>query len=214
MSCRHKFYDELGLLHLDYAPVTLIVGTFNPEWPEENTAQWFYGRTHNKYGKQSNNFWDVLPRLYGQASLIHRGPEEWRAFCRDHKIAITDLISSIADADQSLATHRKWLGSYSDKALATKFSKQTSNKIVDLLIRQKSIRNVYLTRGLSEKFWEELWKPVAEHCQKNNLHAKTLLTPSRYAFYQHGSYNREYPSAKIPALADYVRMRWEENWHG
>jgi len=48
MACNHKFIEYLNLENLDFEPTTLIVGTFNPEWPAGNQAEWFYGRTHNQ----------------------------------------------------------------------------------------------------------------------------------------------------------------------
>ena len=63
MACNHKFQNELSLQGLDYVPTTLIVGTFNPEWPEGNNARWFYGRTDNNY------FWDLLPKMFGDEGL-------------------------------------------------------------------------------------------------------------------------------------------------
>ncbi|MBD0333667.1 MAG: hypothetical protein ICV66_13555, partial [Chitinophagaceae bacterium] len=92
MACLHKFHLYLNLERLDFEPTTLIVGTFNPSWPATNTAEWFYGRTHDKQGTQNNNFWDVLPRLYGGDSLINKTPTEWKTFCHNKQIAITDII--------------------------------------------------------------------------------------------------------------------------
>src|SRR3954469_16587928 len=115
MSCNHKFQKELNLELIDYDPATLIVGTFSPDLPTENPAEWFYGRTANNY------FWDVLPRLYGEASLINATPEEWKQFCHDKQIAITDLISSIDDAEPDNAEHAKMLGGFSDDALEYNF---------------------------------------------------------------------------------------------
>ena len=93
MPCHHKFQNHLDITNIDFEPTTLIVGTFNPSWPATNNSEWFYGRTAKNY------FWDVLPRLYGEESLINAGAKEWTQFCRDKHIAITDLISSIDDAE-------------------------------------------------------------------------------------------------------------------
>jgi len=41
MPCFHKFLNYLNLETLDFEPTTLIVGTFNPEWPIGNNAMWF-----------------------------------------------------------------------------------------------------------------------------------------------------------------------------
>ena len=86
MSFKHKFQNELNLEFVDYEPATLIVGTFIPELAAGEGVPWFYGRTEH------NCFWSVLPRLYGEASLINASPADWRLFCRRNKIAITDII--------------------------------------------------------------------------------------------------------------------------
>lgn len=55
MPCNHKFQEDLNLERLDFKPTTLIVGTFNPEWPDGNQAQWFYGRTHDQNGNRNTH---------------------------------------------------------------------------------------------------------------------------------------------------------------
>lgn len=99
MACKHKFYNDLNPI-LDFEPETLIVGTFNPEFPSTNKAEWFYGRI-------KNNFWYVLPKVYGDESLRGKSPKEWKQFCKKRKIIITDLIASIDDADRTNEEHRK-----------------------------------------------------------------------------------------------------------
>ncbi len=74
MSCNHKFIRDLELERIDFEPTTLIVGTFNPEWPANNTVEWFYGQTHDANSNRSNNFWDILPKIYGEPSLIDATP--------------------------------------------------------------------------------------------------------------------------------------------
>lgn len=39
MPCNHKFLEFLNLEKLDFTPTTLIVGTFNPEWPDTNQGK-------------------------------------------------------------------------------------------------------------------------------------------------------------------------------
>ena len=109
------------------------MGTFNPSWPANNLAQWFYGRTANNF------FWDVLPRFHNQGSLLGGTTAQWKTFCRQHHIAITDLISSINDA----------------------------------------------------------------YCNANNIYSTTLITPSRYAYFQKGKYNKTNPENQL-SLVDYV----------
>lgn len=213
MACNHKFQNELTLRGLNYEPSTLIVGTFNPEWPEGNNAKWFYGRTHDNHGNQNNNFWDVLPKLYGEGSLISAGPDEWKTFCRNKKIAITDLINSIDDAVEGFSEHKKILSTYSDNDIATKFNQHTLVNIIDILQRNQSIKNIYLTRGIGETFWRRLWSPVIQYAKNTNIHEARLLTPSGYAFYQQGRYNRNNPNKRIDNLADFILHSWKNVWH-
>lgn len=207
MPCNHKFQSDLNLTKINFEPNTLIVGTFNPAWPANNTAEWFYGRT------AKNHFWDVLPRLYGEASLINDTPVEWKQFCHEKKIAITDLISSIDDADPDNSEHAKMLGGFSDNAIEHNFDDINYVNIVQILQRQPAIRNIYLTRGITEAFWRHIWNPVMHYCSVNNIHERKLLTPSGNAFYQHGAYNNQHPENKIAQLEDYILMRWQQEWH-
>ena len=122
MACIHKFAAYLGLNRLDFEPITLIIGTFNPGWDNlNNNAQWFYGRTHDANGNQNNNFWDVLPRLYNEPSLINGTPQQWRAFCSGKQIAITDLIANIDDADPTNPNHIQLMTGFADDEIANNF---------------------------------------------------------------------------------------------
>ena len=207
MACTHKFRNYLDLEQLDFEPTTLVVGTFNPEWPESNRAQWFYGRTANNY------FWDILPRLYRQGSLINATHIEWKQFCHDKQIAITDLISSIDDANPDNPKHHKMLGGFSDNAIVHNFDDFSYINIVQLLRLNPSIKNVYFTRGVTEAFWKHLWNPVTHYCNHNNIRERKLLTPSGEAIYQHEEYNNQNPENQILLLEDYILMRWLQEWH-
>jgi hypothetical protein len=206
MPCNHKFLNYLNLQLLDFEPTILIVGTFSPEWPASNTAEWFYGRT------ASTCFWEVLPRLYGEKSLNAEGPAAWKQFCHDKKIAITDLISDIDDADPANRGHQKMLGGFSDNAIIHNFEDLNYIDIVDLLRRHPSIRQVYLTRSVTDAFWRHQWNPVAHYCNRNGIYAGVLLTPFDDAAEHQEEYNSHNPDAQIPVLADYVLMRWQQVW--
>jgi len=207
MPCKHKFYNELSLAHLDFEPQTLIVGTFSPEWPADNTAEWFYGRTGESL------FWDVLPRVYGSASLLDAGVSEWRQFCKEHKIAFTDLIAEIEDADPESRKHQKMLGGFSDKAIMHNFDDFDFTNIVALLRSHSAIKNIYLTRGITEAFWRHLWSPVMRYCNEHGLHERILLTPDESATYQYEAYNAANAGNPLPSFTDYLVMRWKEVWH-
>jgi len=212
MPCPHKFRDQLDLAQLDYEPETLIVGTFNPAWPAENTARWFYGRTHDAQGHRSNNFWEVLPQVYDEGSLIDSVPVEWKAFCRRHRIAITDLIAGIADADEENPEHVNWLSGYSDQQLAAHFNKHEFVDIGAILQRYPTIQHIYLTRG-AWGFWRQRWAPVLAVALREGKYARTLLTPSDWARIQHRLYNRQNPGQTIAKLPDFILMRWKQVWH-
>ena len=206
MSCPHKFQQYLSLERLDFEPTTLMVGTFNPAWPDGNQAEWFYGRTSKNY------FWDVLPRLYGKSTLINSTHTEWKEFCNQNQIAITDLISCINDAEAGNPDHIRWLSNFSDKNIATKFNDHAFVAIDAILEQHPTIRNVYFTRGLSEGFWKKQWFPVQAYCAANNIRCTTLVTPSGYAYYQQGRWNKKNPNNKLE-LGDYILMRWQQVWH-
>jgi hypothetical protein len=212
MACNHKFQSYLHLEKLDFEPTTLIVGSFIPEWPE-NMAEWFYGRIYDVDGKRVNCFWDILPRLYGEQSLIEAGADEWKQFCRRHKIAVTDLISSIDDAEPDNRKHTAMLASLADNAMFYNFDDFVFVNIVQLLQRHSSIRNVYLTRGVTEAFWKHAWNPAMRYCNLNHLHERRLLPPSTSDLYQHTLHNTENPDNQIPLVEDYILMRWKKEWH-
>ncbi|HLP37048.1 hypothetical protein [Lacibacter sp.] len=216
MPCNHKFIDYLNLEHLDFEPTTLIVGTFNPEWPAGNNAEWFYGRTHHHHGNQNNNFWDVLPRLYqGEHSLINAVHADWKAFCSRKQIALTDLITTIKDADQDDPDDVALIGNYADNAIADNFHDFVFTDIISLLQNNPTINNVYITNGVNGAFWNALWTPVVHYCEENNIRSTTLLTPSKNARFSMFAHNHNNPNNQynMANLNEYILMRWQEQWH-
>lgn len=205
MPCPHKFQKYLNLENLDFAPETLIVGTFNPAWPEDNYAEWFYGRFRN------NHFWDVLPRVYGKPSLIESNPLEWKMFCKENRIAITDLISQISDADHTNPEHHKILKSYSDKKIASQFKEFRFVDIPAILYHHSSIKNVYLTRSMGETFWKRLAMPIKQTCAEKGIGFTPLMTPSGYAFYQQGKYNKCNPK-NLLSIEEFIFTKWTDSW--
>lgn len=207
MACKHKFYDDLFLEKLDFKPTTLIVGTFNPSWPEGNEASWFYGRTKNNY------FWEVLPRLYNETSMLDADINEWKKFCKKHSIAITDLIASINDAEEDNPEHEKILGRYSDSAIANTFKDFSTGHIKLILKISTSINCVYLTRRGQGKVWKKLWRDVEDECDKNGIiKREELLTPSMYARYQYGRDKKKNKTEAVK-LEDYILEKWKSKWH-
>jgi hypothetical protein len=201
MACIHKFSNDLYLERIDFEATTLIVGTFNPGWDNlSNYAQWFYGRTNNNY------FWDVLPRLYENINLRLEPHNEWKIFCRRHKIALTDLIYSIDDADCNNPIHINHLKNYRDDAIARYFQQFTDVNIPTILANHPGIAHIYLTRQLGSDFWQQKWLPIAQYCNENNIKIQTLLTPS-------GSARFQIPKDMDAALRDFIFTNWQKCWH-
>ena len=212
MPCNHKFSKYLNLEKIDFVPTTLIVGTFNPGWDNlGNQAEWFYGRTHDEYGYQNNNFWDVLPRLYGQPSLINSNVKEWKSFCSTYKIAITDIIKNIEDANINNNNHVELMTGFADDDIASNFYDFEFVNLVRILRNNPSIENVYITRSM-QGFWKKsLWQLI-NYCGAKNITLKPILTPSGFAYLQQGKYNKANPNNQL-SLPDYILMRWREVWH-
>lgn len=203
MACKHKFIDDLYINYAkDWKPEILIVGTFNPEWTDNNSANWFYGRTENNY------FWKVLPELFGEKSMLCCNKNEWVSFCKIHKIAITDLIECITTANKE--EHRNIINGFSDKAIVENFpfKELTTVTITDIIKKTPSIKQVYLTRGASQGLWKKLWNPVKEYCKQNNIYCEELITPSGYAFYQYKKEERKI----YDSLSTFILARWKEKW--
>ncbi|WP_411726830.1 hypothetical protein [Methyloglobulus sp.] len=201
MACVHKFASNLNLERIDFKPTTLIVGTFNPGWDNlGNYAQWFYGRTNNNY------FWDVLPRLHENSNLRLAPHKEWKAFCSRHKIALTDLIYSIDDADSDNQEHINHLKNYRDDAIARHFCQFTEVNLPAILVNHPSIAHVYLTRQLSGDFWQQKWLPVIRYCNETGKRVEPLLTPS-------GSARFQMTKGVDMTLRDFIFKHWQNSWH-
>jgi hypothetical protein len=206
MACKHKFIEYLTLERLDFEPTTLIVGTFNPEWPEDNYAEWFYGRTSNNY------FWNVLPRMYSpDLNLRQAGPDAWKKFCSEHKVAITDLITSIQDADKDNPIHQEIIGRFSDKDIVKTFHDIEETNIVGLLKRNTTIKQVYLTRQPGFSFYDSLWNPIKDYCTSAGIYSANLLTPSASARFQVKAYKIENPDDPSP-LRNFIYHSWKKQW--
>lgn len=210
MPCNHKFIEYLDLTRLDFEPTTLIVGTFNPAWPAVNQAKWFYGRTRNNY------LWDVLPRLYNEEkNLRTQSHYEWKAFCKNERIALTDVITSINDADEETSNHQKILSSYLDTSISRHFKEFIFTDLVNLVERNPAIQNVYFTRQHGVELFDKQWNSVEQYSlvhPKRQLHIRKLITPSASARFQIKDYKLNNPDDKTP-LRNFIYKSWQLQWH-
>ncbi len=200
MPCKHKFHKHLNLNNLDFIPTTLIIGSFNPEWPTNNYSDWFYGRVKNNY------FWEILPRIYSYDNLRKKTKTDWINFCKINKIAITDLISCINDADESNLNHVNLLKSFSDDSICKNFFNIDFVDIINILERYKSIVNVYFTRKTDVSLIGQKISKLENHLDMKKIRYNELLTPSGGARYQ-------MTKGSGIKLNDFIFNKWKEKWH-
>jgi hypothetical protein len=178
MPCNHKFYVDLQLQYVNWEPTTLFIGTFNPEWQicGNNNAEWFYGRTNR------NEFWCVLPRVFGQDSLLNENNRlTWIDFCRKNNIAITDILSCI-DADITNPAHVDMVCNFSDDKIEDFCV--TVNNIPAILDNFQSIRQICITRQTLTPFWNACFQSTSQYIAlhpERGINLIRLRSPSRGA---------------------------------
>jgi hypothetical protein len=177
MSCEHKFLNDLELAYSDWEIRTLFIGTFNPNWNScSNESNWFYGRT------KRNAFWCILPTIHEGQSLINGNKQDWINFCKRNRIGITDIITSISDANEDNPIHRNYICKFKDDKLEN-FDINITN-VPQILDRYVNIKQVCITRQTLSEFWEDIftelfiWKNEHPERVLDIIH---LRSPSRGA---------------------------------
>ena len=176
MACKHKFINDLQLQYVDWKPKTLFIGTFNPSWKEceNNYADWFYGRV------SKNEFWCILPKIHINQSLINGNRKIWIDFCRKNQIAITDIIKSVPNANSEIEAHQKAICKFKDNDLAN-FEFEINN-IPNILEKNKSIKQICITRKTLPPFWENCFQELIEYVHNHpEITLRFLRSPSRGA---------------------------------
>ncbi|WP_458625992.1 hypothetical protein [Winogradskyella sp. PC D3.3] len=191
IDCWHKFNKNLNLDYVSWEVNTLFIGTFNPGCcNEENSAEWFYGRT------ERNMFWNTLGYIYEQNPLLgtEGNPDDWKSFCERNKLAVTDLLKRVnkvvaKDLKETLCKN------FSDSKLEP-FILQDNvlpTEISNLIEQSSNLQNlkcVYLTRATTNRAWNILWKPIADVCRKRKIHVAKLTTPGGFNYFQ---FNENFP---------------------
>lgn len=179
MPCEHRFIDDL---YPDGQLKYLFIGTFNPSWdrPRNDNANWFYGR-HN------NDFWFIMPQVFGHDSLMDRDFRTNRQFlmnwCIQNDIGLTDLIENIQDADINNDEHKKIILSVKDNAFDA-FEQIIPTDIHAIInANKKTLCGVYLTRYehtlLADGVVNNLWTNIKVACNNLHIYCHDLVTPSR-----------------------------------
>lgn len=179
MPCEHRFINDLypgGQLKY------LFIGTFNPSWdrPQKDNANWFYGR-------QYNDFWFIMPQVFGQQSLMYREFRTNRLFlmnwCIKNNIGLTDIITNIQDGDIKNDEHRNIILSVKDNAFDT-FEQIIPTDIQAIInANATTLCGVYLTRYehtlLADGIIYNSWANIKNTCKNLNIYCHDLVTPSR-----------------------------------
>lgn len=206
MACNHKFIKYLKAEKIDFEPRFLIIGTFNPEWPEDNYAEWFYGRTNNNY------FWETLPRMFQEESLrINFNHSDWKIFCSRNQVALTDLITSIKDAKQDNPNHFEIISKFRDAEFADTFEDFEMTNILEILENNPKIEKVFFTRNQGVDLFDNEINIINDYCINHNILFSYLLTPSKNARFQMGGYEPRNPNL-VRNLSNFIYEKWLENW--
>lgn len=178
MPCFHKFYGHQNHLQGDngllpnWESDTLIVGTFNPEnvWAPTNLAEYFYGR--------SRYFWKVLPEFACASKIDNENIQTQFEFLQSNRVALTDLLISINDADINNPDHINWITSYLDNKLNNfKDFTWNTNNIINYINRNK-VKTVYFTRlSYSDPFGQQI-AFIENYCNRNKIPSFKLHTPT------------------------------------
>jgi len=178
MPCFHKFFGHdahirgnNGLLP-NWEADTLIIGTFNPqnEWVPDNPANYFYGR--------SNYFWEILPAFACAEAIENNDIDSQLGFLQMNRIALTDLLISIEDADVNNEIHINWIENYQDNNLANFNNLIWNTENILTYIQDRNIGAVYFTKmGNNAPFGNQITL-VEDYCNQNNILNYRLHTPS------------------------------------
>lgn len=212
ISIRHKFIsksftDNYQTNHailsiIPYPPEVLFVGTFNPEIPDGNFADFPFGRNYllPAFKKLKNpNFIFKNERrmpLRGKPKLINPNLPEVLALCDHFKMTFADLILSvnlgltgkeaflpngnilINGREFNLKKDEKENGIFglADLGIENKIRWNTQN-IIEYLINTPSIKHIYLTRKPTG-IWKLQWNLIVNHPELQNRNFTNIFPPN------------------------------------
>lgn len=160
-TIRHRFESH----SINPNTEILIVGTFNPETPE-NIADFFYGR-------ERNFLWRLLPVAFQHEDLKGIKKEQKRNFITDRKIDFIDLIKAVEvdegkQADYSDAYIDKHVVEWTDVIAII----EALDKLKKVVVTRKTFSDVPNIKQRVEL--------IREHCFKHNISFECLPTPARF----------------------------------
>lgn len=161
ITVKHKLRDY------QISPVaeTLIIGTFNPDTPE-NEADFFYGRGRNY-------LWRLLPTAFGENDLKGAAKHEKLEFIKRHRIDFIDLIEELSiEADQKT----NYYDGYIDRKVT-----QWRDLVEVMEALPYLIRVCFTRKSFSDipNMTQQL-EAVKQYCAKKGIPFKALVTPARF----------------------------------
>lgn len=214
MEIKHKFSDfefkygfktssAILIKTPGYKPEVMIVGTFNPDTPNTNFADFFYGR---------NFFWMAISNLLSSNLGLtdRRIPTRGNKFnlgaptiddifkyCQTLKLTFADLISgvfhnspdqySILPNDNVVYEGKEYnliqdnRNKHGTLGLAELDSisqvKWNTDNIVTFLVQYESITKIYFTRQ-STGVWKDQWEKIVNDPKLSNRSFECIYTPS------------------------------------
>lgn len=213
MPITHKFKEfDFGngfettnaiLTSTPYKPEVLIIGTFNPNTPNGNFADFFYGR---------NFFWPAFKNLFihNQLQITNRripnrgklpdslNPtlEEIKLLCINLKLSFCDLISQVLYLENphyQILENDNIVFNQQEFNLIQDGNKNgilgleslndinqiqwSTNQIISYLLDNPQIHSIYFTRKPTG-IWGQHWNNIINHGQISNRFHTNIYTPS------------------------------------
>jgi hypothetical protein len=212
MSIKHKFqyvdwkngfYTENSILKTNlYKPEVLFLGTFNPNTPNDNHADFFYGR---------NWFWPAFKNLFIENDLVNlnrRMPSngapiyplnpslnEIFSICEKGKLSFADLINSvipnsnnyIIQANDNIVFNNSEYNLINDNVRNNQLGLAELDNInqvewnvlniINYLGENPQIKHIYITRKPTG-IWKEKWIEIKNAQVSKGRNFEVIYTPS------------------------------------
>ena len=225
MAIHHKFYQtnfengfqtHQAILDITpYKPEVMIIGTFNPNTPNANFADFFYGR---------NFFWPAIKNLFthnavllknrrmptngAPRAILNPNLNEILEYCANLKLTFADLVLEVLHNNnpiyQTLENDNVMLNGNEYNLIQDSKHNQVgglqqlenigqlhwnAQNIIHYLCENPQIKQIYFTRRPTG-IWAAQWNLIINHECMANRFAKNIFTPSAAGSPVHRSMKR------------------------
>ncbi|RZK26430.1 MAG: hypothetical protein EOO43_02865 [Flavobacterium sp.] len=158
-TIHHRFQNH----NINTNTETLIVGTFNPDTPE-NIADFFYGRSRNY-------LWTLLPASFQMPSLKGKEKTDKLEFISKSNVDFIDLIASV-EVDKP--------DNYDDRYLDGRVSEWRN--VISVMKKLPMLKQVCFTRKTLADIpkMKERIEGIKTYCEESNIRFQYLPTPARF----------------------------------